>query len=85
MPAALAAIKDPFGPWFGTAHAIEDLENEKIEVHSLGEGLKAGDAMRIVAWWKGEKPGRAIAIYGVFSVREIDESAAPRTATDAGR
>jgi hypothetical protein len=85
MPAKLAAIKDLFGPWFGMAHALEDLDKKNTPVQYLGKGGKAGDATQIVAWWKGEKPGRAIAIYGDFSVKEIDESAAPRPATDAGR
>jgi hypothetical protein len=45
-------------------------------VHYLGKGLKAGNGSTLVAWWKAEQPGRAIAIYDDFSVKEIDEPAA---------
>jgi outer membrane lipoprotein-sorting protein len=74
-----------FAPWFHLRKALEDLRNKNTPVQYLGKGGKAGDATQIVAWWKGEKPGRVVAIYGDFSVKEIDESAAPRPATDAGR
>ncbi|MFN7814218.1 MAG: hypothetical protein ACK5SI_16335, partial [Planctomycetia bacterium] len=70
---------------FHLRKALEDLRNKNTPVQYLGKGGKAGDATQIVAWWKGEKPGRVVAIYGDFSVKEIDESAAPRPATDAGR
>jgi hypothetical protein len=45
-------------------------------VHYLGKGLKAGNGSTLVAWWKAEQPGRAIAIYDDFSWKEIDEPAA---------
>jgi hypothetical protein len=85
MGAKTKFVKQRLAPWFDLAQALDDLEKQKIQVHYLGTGLKAGDATQIVAWWKAEKAGRAIAIYGDFSVKEIDESAAPPPATDAGR
>lgn len=85
MGAKMKFVKQRLAPWFGLAQALEDLEKQHINVHYLGKGLKAGDAAQIVAWWKAETAGRAIAIYGDFSVREIDESAAPPPATGAGR
>jgi hypothetical protein len=47
-----------------------------LQIHYLGKGLKAGNGSKLVAWWKAEQPGRAIAIYDDFSVKEIDEPAA---------
>jgi outer membrane lipoprotein-sorting protein len=85
VPTMLTRVHELVGPWLGLMGARDALEKQNIKVHYLGKGLKAGDATQIVAWWKAEKAGRAIAIYGDFSVREIDESAAPPPATGAGR
>ena len=70
--------------WEQLREAVRDLENKKIQVHYLGKGLKAGDGSKMVAWWKAEQPGRAIAIYDDFRWREIDEPAAPKRAAARG-
>lgn len=78
VPTMLTRVHELFGPWLGLMGALEDLEKQNIKVHYLGKGLKAGDGSKIVAWWKAEKPGRAIAVYDDFSWKEIDEpTAAP--------
>jgi hypothetical protein len=76
MQAQLEFIKQQLGPWFGLAEALGGLEKQKIQIHYLGKGLKAGNGSTLVAWWKAEQPGRAIAIYDDFSWKEIDEPAA---------
>ena len=76
MGAKMKFVKQRLAPWFGLAQALEDLEQQKIKVHYLGTGLEAGDGSKIVAWWKAERPGRAIAVYDDFSWKEIDEPAA---------
>jgi hypothetical protein len=76
MGAKMKFIRQRFAPWFGLLQAPEDFEKQNIKVHYLGKGLEAGDGSKIVAWWKAEKPGRAIAVRDDFSWKEIDEPAA---------
>lgn len=76
MGAKMKFVKQRLAPWFGLAQALDDLEKQKLKVRYLGKGLEAGDGSKIVAWWKAEKPGRAIAVYDDFSWKEIDEPAA---------
>jgi hypothetical protein len=52
------------------------LEVGEDKVHYLGKGMQAGDGSKMVAWWKAERPGRAIAIFDDFSWKEIAEPAA---------
>ena len=73
MGAKMKFVKQRLAPWFGLAQALDDLEQQNIKVHYLGKGLEAGDGSKIVAWWKAERPGRAIAVYDDFSWKEIDE------------
>mgnify|MGYP006276762657 CR=1 FL=1 len=76
MKAQLEFIKQQLAPWFALTQALGDLEKKKTKIHYLGKGLKAGDGSKLVAWWKAEQPGRAIAIYDDFTWKEIDEPAA---------
>jgi hypothetical protein len=76
VPTMLTRVQEVFGPWLGLMGALDGLEKQKIQIHYLGKGLKAGNGSTLVAWWKAEQPGRAIAIYDDFSVKEIDEPAA---------
>jgi len=76
MGAKMKFVTKRLAPWFGLAQALDDLEKRNIKVHYLGKGLEAGAGSKIAAWWKAEKPGRAIAVYDDFSWKEIDEPAA---------
>lgn len=67
MGAKMKLVQQRLAPWFGLTQALDDLEKQKLKVHYLGKGPKAGDGSKLVAWWKAEKPGRAIAIYDDFS------------------
>jgi hypothetical protein len=75
MDAKLEFFLRLFGPWADMENACYELKNKNTSIHYLGKGLKAGDGSKIVAWWKVEKAGRAIAIYDDFSWKEIDEPA----------
>jgi len=70
----LAIVTKQVGPVLPLTTGLVEVGEDKV--HYLGKGLRAGDGSKIVAWWKAEKPGRAIAVYDDFSWKEIDEPAA---------